>query len=1007
MTIEETLEFVKCAEDPIYFLNRYGYVFDIGKNNVDRLTLFGFQENILNNFMNYRNNIVLKSRQMGLSVVTSGYVCWKLLFNENERILIVANDGNGARRFLASVKQFLDYLPKFLLPDAIPTNNTQQIVFSNGSFCKAVASGENAGRGETLTLLVMDETAFIENAENIWMAASLALSAESSKCIMLSCVPEETFVFTDKGLTQIKNFINKDKKGGYYIDNYNILGKDNLRNGNLFHNNGFQKTKKIFTTNSYVEGTYNHKLWACKNGIFDWYKMEDLNEGDYISIQYGHEKWGKNDDVSDFEPQDTKKCLNKFNPKKITKEIAYFLGLFLAEGSVYKCYNKKNIFVGGSVTITCGDDISKAIKDMGLKYYLYKDNLHYTISSKQLILFLEYLGFDLSKKAKEKYIPQRLLEMSRENIIYLLKGIFDGDGYSRSDRGYVGISLNSKLMIEQIRMLLLNFGILTDYSEVWSKPTKKVVKSTLGFRILCNARNSEIFYEKINFGFKRKQYNRAILGDVTKYSVDNDDVIPFSSHIYKKIIKESGKTKVFVEDKKIGFHKNYNKNNKHVSRKVFLNAFNLLKKHLTQETIIETEKFLSNNLKWNKINKIEYSEKETYDFSLPENEKDFWCHSVIYNGVLGHQTPKGTGSLFHSTWVGAVKKTIDFHPTEIHWKDHPIYSKNSVVKTDEYGKKFVWSPWYEKQCEKFKYDKVKIAQELDLSFEGSASVVIENHILERYEKDIADVKPICFYDYKEIGNKFVDNRETTFQVWEKPIKGKNYILGGDVGRGDGSDYSTVQIIDADSLIQVAEYQGKIQPDSFANLIYNIAKDYNEAFVAVEGNSFGLATTLKLRNELKYPAEKIYHSKSIKKIYVRYADYEAVDANDEIPGFQTTSKTRPLIIECMRTYMREGEVKINSKRLLNEFKTFIFSGDKAEHAPSYHDDLIFAFAIALFMRNTEFNNIFQSQDFFKAMLDGISHSTNNRNIVTGEKIEKVNEKNTKDDDLGWLYGPITG
>ena len=186
MTQEETIEFIKCARDPIYFMNNYGYVFDITKNTVGRLTLFDFQVDVLNNFHTKKNNIVLKSRQMGLSVVTSGYVCWKLLFNENERILIVANNGDAARRFLSSIKQFLDYLPKFLLPDQIPTNNTQQIVLSNGSFCKAVASGKNAGRGETLTMLVLDETAFIENAEEIWMAAGLALSSKVSKCIMIS-----------------------------------------------------------------------------------------------------------------------------------------------------------------------------------------------------------------------------------------------------------------------------------------------------------------------------------------------------------------------------------------------------------------------------------------------------------------------------------------------------------------------------------------------------------------------------------------------------------------------------------------------------------------------------------------------------------------------------------------------------------------------------------------------------------------------------------------------------
>ena len=110
MTQQETIEFIKCARDPLYFLNTYGYIFDITKNTIARLNLFEYQEEVVIKYEKHKNNIILKARQTGLSVITSGYVCWKMLFNENERILIVANDGAGARRFLASVKQFLDYL---------------------------------------------------------------------------------------------------------------------------------------------------------------------------------------------------------------------------------------------------------------------------------------------------------------------------------------------------------------------------------------------------------------------------------------------------------------------------------------------------------------------------------------------------------------------------------------------------------------------------------------------------------------------------------------------------------------------------------------------------------------------------------------------------------------------------------------------------------------------------------------------------------------------------------
>ena len=102
--------------------------------------------------------------------------------------MIIANDGAGAIRFLGAVKQFVDYTPTWLLPGdgTRITNNQKQIKLQNNSEATAKASSPEAGRGDSLTLLVLDETAFMENADTIWMAAGLALAMTRGKCIMVS-----------------------------------------------------------------------------------------------------------------------------------------------------------------------------------------------------------------------------------------------------------------------------------------------------------------------------------------------------------------------------------------------------------------------------------------------------------------------------------------------------------------------------------------------------------------------------------------------------------------------------------------------------------------------------------------------------------------------------------------------------------------------------------------------------------------------------------------------------
>lgn len=1022
-------EYIKCLKNPVYFLNTYGFIFDLKTSKVGKLTCFPFQEDYIQQLHTHKNNIVLKSRQTGCSVMTAGYVAWKLMFHSDEKILVIANKAEGAIRFLDTVRQFLDNVPTFLLPDTRVEANTKKIRFSNGSWIKAVASSEDAGRGEALTMLILDETAFIDNAEQIWMAAGIALSGTNGKCVMVSCVTADTYVFTDKGVKQINDFIkpNENTKEGYLVSKYNVLGKDKLRSGNTFFNNGKHETRKIMTTNSYLEGSMNHKLWACKDGIYDWFKLKDLNVGDYISIQYGHEIWGKNDDTSDFAPVQSNKMKNYFTPKKITKEIAYLIGLYIAEGSSYKVF-KKNNFVGGTITITCGDDVSQAIHDVCLKDNCY-DGLHHCISSKNFIEYLEYLGFDLSKRAKEKEIPKRLMEMSRENISYMLKGIFDGDGTSRKNRGYVSMVSSSKILIEQIRMLLINFGILTDYCTGLTLITKKVKVTSVYHRIEANGYFSKIFYDKIGFGFSRKQDNKKYL-DGKILSQNTKDIIPYSAEIIKKIMLQFGYSTSYLEKKHIHTHKIFNEKIKleHSSRHTMLKLYEEVKNQLLPEDLLFFEKNVCENLKWNKIISIEESENETYDFSLPETE-DFWCHSVIYNGILGHQTPKGTGSLYHKTWVAATKKEMDFNPIKIHWSQHPLYADGLTEHVDGFGKKYVTSPWYVRECERMQHDKVKIAQELDLSFEGSQSLAIENDIITRYELDIdmRKAQPICFFDYKQ--NAFVDN-QTSFWVWETPKEKENFIVSCDVSRGaqdTKADYSTIQVLNADTLEQVAEYQDKIPPDTFATVIYNIGKAYNNAFVVIEANSFGLATCLTLKNVLKYDTDRTYHSKSIKMIIS--TGFRA-DKDEDIPGFQTTVKTRPLMISCLGKYMRDGQVKINSHRLLDEFKTFIINGDKTEHAKGYHDDLIFAFGIGLYIRDTEFENVFMSKSFYKAMLDGITKQTTTvdsrirLNQTTADLDNKIknqkimspyinrpadwqNGNNADIDDISWLYGPIGG
>ena len=550
-------EYLRCATDPIYFLNTYGYVFNAKEQKVGQMTCFKYQERCLKDYHEFQNNIILKSRQTGLSVITAGYVAWRLIFRKDEKILIIANDGDGAVRFLSTVKQFIDYTPSWLLPGGKErlVDNQKFIQLKNKSYAQARASSPQAGRGDSLTLLVMDETAFIDYAENIWMAAGMALSATNGKCIMIS-------------------------------------------------------------------------------------------------------------------------------------------------------------------------------------------------------------------------------------------------------------------------------------------------------------------------------------------------------------------------------------------------------------------------------------------------------------------TPNGTGNLYHKTWEGAERGENDFVHNTVHWTENKYCSENLEKRISNDGEEYYWSPWYDEQCRRYQYDDVKIAQELDLSFEGSKRLAIEADLVAKYEKRfLLDeykeiIKNKIYYDYRAPeGERFVTH-ETGFHVFKPYEEGRKYLLGCDVARGDGKDFSTIQVIDIESLEVVAEFRGKISPDLFAILIYNSAMSYGEAYVVVEANSFGLATAFDLNRKMVY--KRMFFSKNIKEIYVTPYDYN-VDVDESIPGFQTTKKSRPLVVKNLRSHLRNGELKIYSKRLIAELRTFIQNGDRPEAEKGKNDDLIFALAIALFIRDTDYKNASASSEMYRGMLDAIGYSSKS---LTGDEFNNIqsagNDVSDTPPDAGGIY-----
>lgn len=177
-------EIVKCGKNPVYFCNKYLKIQHPTKGLIPFAT-YPFQDQCLFDFRDHRFNIILKSRQLGISTLTAAYAIWLAIFHKDKNILIIATKLAVAQNFIKKVKVGLKSMPKFLLMPEIIGNNKQTIEFSNGSQIKAVPTSDDAGRSEALSLLIVDEAAFVRNFDTLWTSLYPTLST-GGRAIVLS-----------------------------------------------------------------------------------------------------------------------------------------------------------------------------------------------------------------------------------------------------------------------------------------------------------------------------------------------------------------------------------------------------------------------------------------------------------------------------------------------------------------------------------------------------------------------------------------------------------------------------------------------------------------------------------------------------------------------------------------------------------------------------------------------------------------------------------------------------
>jgi hypothetical protein len=368
---------------------------------------------------------------------------------------------------------------------------------------------------------------------------------------------------------------------------------------------------------------------------------------------------------------------------------------------------------------------------------------------------------------------------------------------------------------------------------------------------------------------------------------------------------------------------------------------------------------------------------------------------TIYKEEYGFDPTKVEGQ-HDLVWLKNKGKTNEIRIPDEHW------SKERRIQMQDDG----WlatSSWFEHQVKNANGDMRKIAQELLCSFLGSGDNFVAEEYLKRIEEN--EVSTILRQAYMD----------SNMWIFEEAQPGENYIMALDASAGHGEDFSTLNMLKINEIIeekivkrngkekkvkikrhkveQIAEYYGKVTPQMLTQIAYQFGKEYNDAYAVVDvTGGYGVMTVeglLEIGYENVHYAE-VTHKPTRDRLqgYIKKGQKVmpdgAVMVVDLIPGFFIGNNRASVLLEMQRAIHLE-DVIIRSTRLLSELKTFVtVAGNRvADHKRTFHDDSIMGLAIGLYVLNFELAKFKQSKGISEKMIKA---------IITNNDIGDIGERN---------------
>ena len=334
--------------------------------------------------------------------------------------------------------------------------------------------------------------------------------------------------------------------------------------------------------------------------------------------------------------------------------------------------------------------------------------------------------------------------------------------------------------------------------------------------------------------------------------------------------------------------------------------------------------------------------------------------------VILESTANGVGNEFHRLWQGAVNGENDYIPIFVPWFLMPEYTRK-VLEPEEFTEtlsteELLLMKVHELNIDQMHWRRLKIAEGTRDKFRqeypstAEEAFVVSGSNVFNTEKLTNTVPAPCLkkQDFDALSCMFEEHREGSLEIYKYPSFDNHFIIGADCALGVGRDASAAVVLDINREVVAVYRNNMIDPTMYGDLLFYLGRYYNNALVAVESNSLGIATLNRLK-QMDYV--NLYHQTKTASI-----------SNEEGPrlGWRTTQATKPMIIGQLKNAIENDDIALNSPRIIKECMTYVADDSgKTNAITGHHDDTVIGTAIALEVLRTHGDRLTTTRVSFKS------------------------------------------